>query len=92
MEEQVQESVVEAPEVNTGGTTREGLDQSMPDVELASELPSVQDAVVEEGNKRLQTKEKKLSKAISLLDNFNSSGLCTNSISMPKHLDSQVGI
>lgn len=60
MEEQVQESVVEAPEVNTGGTTREGLDQSMPDVELASELPSVQDAVVEEGNKRppnLITKE-----------------------------------
>jgi hypothetical protein len=60
MEEQVQESVVEAPAVNTGKNTREGLDQSMPDVELASELPSVQDAVVEEGNKRppnLITKE-----------------------------------
>jgi len=60
MEEQVQESVVEAPEVNTGVTTREGLDASMPDVELASELPSVQDTVVEEGNKRppsLITKE-----------------------------------
>ena len=60
MEEQVQGSVVEAPEVNTASTTREALDVSMPDVELASELPSVQDAVVEEGNKRapnLITKE-----------------------------------
>ena len=60
MEEQVQESVVEAPEVNTGKNTREGLDVSMPDVAIASELPSVQDAVVEEGNKRtpnLITKE-----------------------------------
>ena len=59
MEEQVQESVVEAPEARVG-TTREGLDASMPDVELASELPSVQDAVVNEGNKRppnLITKE-----------------------------------
>ena len=61
MEEQVQESVVEAPQVNTGKNTREGLDVAMPDVALASELPSVQDAVVEEGNKRtanLITKER----------------------------------
>ena len=60
MEEQVQNSVVEAPEARVGATTREGLDTSMPDVELASELPSVQDSVVDEGNKRppnLITKE-----------------------------------
>ena len=60
MEEQVQESVVEAPEVNTGVNTREGLDVSMPDVELASDVPNVQDAVINEANKRapnLITKE-----------------------------------
>ena len=60
MEEQVQESVVEAPEVNTGVNTREGLDVSMPDVELASDVPNVPDAVINEANKRapnLITKE-----------------------------------
>ena len=60
MEDQVQNSVVEVPEANIDATTREGLDASMPDVQLASELPSVQDAVVDEGNKRspnLITKE-----------------------------------
>ncbi len=52
MEEQVQNSVVEAPEANAGANPREGLDVSMPDVELASEMPNVQDSVVNEGNKR----------------------------------------
>ena len=57
MEDQVQNSVVEQ---SVGQTTREGLDVSMPDVELASEIPSVQDGVIDEGNKRapnLITKE-----------------------------------
>ena len=57
MEDQVQNSVVEQ---SVGQTTREGLDVSMPDVELASEIPSVQDSVIDEGNKRapnLITKE-----------------------------------
>ena len=57
MEDQVQNSVVEQ---NVGQTTREGLDVSMPDVELASDIPSVQDGVIDEGNKRapnLITKE-----------------------------------
>ena len=49
MEDQVQNSVVEQ---SVGQTTREGLDVSMPDVELASEIPSVQDGVIDEGNKR----------------------------------------
>ena len=49
MEEQVQESVVEQ---SVGQTTREGLDVSMPDVELASEITSVQDGVIDEGNRR----------------------------------------
>ena len=60
MEEQVQESVVEAPEAGAAVNTREGLDVSMPDVELASDVPNVQDAVVNEANKRppnLITKE-----------------------------------
>ena len=57
MEDQVQNSVVEQ---NVGQTTREGLDVSMSDVELASDIPSVQDGVIDEGNKRapnLITKE-----------------------------------
>ena len=57
MEDQVQNSVVEE---SVGKTTREGLEASMPDVELASEIPSVQDSVINEGNKRahnLITKE-----------------------------------
>ena len=57
MEDQVQNSVVEQ---SVGQTTREGLDVSMPDVELASEIPSVQDGVIDEGNRRapnLITKE-----------------------------------
>ena len=57
MEDQVQNSVVEQ---NVGQTTREGLDVSMPDVELASDIPSVQDGVIDEGNRRapnLITKE-----------------------------------
>ena len=49
MEDQVQNSVVEQ---SVGKTTREGLEASMPDVELASEIPSVQDGVIDEGNKR----------------------------------------
>ena len=60
MEDQVQNSVVDSPESNVQVTTREGLDVSMPDVELASELPSVQDSVISEGNSRppnLITKE-----------------------------------
>tara|TARA_Y100000588_G_C14141872_1_gene876446 strand:+ start:199 stop:1071 length:873 start_codon:yes stop_codon:yes gene_type:complete len=60
MEEQVQESVVEAPEAGAAVNTREGLDVSMPDVELASDVPNVQEAVVNEANKRppnLITKE-----------------------------------
>jgi len=52
MEDQVQNSVVDSPESNVQATTREGLDVSMPDVELASELPSIQDSVVSEGNSR----------------------------------------
>ena len=57
MEDQVQNSVVEQ---SVGQTTREGLDVSMPDVELASDIPSVQDGVIDEGNRRapnLITKE-----------------------------------
>ena len=57
MEDQVQGDVVEQ---NVGKTTREGLEVSMPDVELASEIPSVQDGVIDEGNKKapnLITKE-----------------------------------
>ena len=57
MEDQVQNSVVEQ---NVGQTTREGLDVSMADVELASDIPSVQDGVIDEGNRRapnLITKE-----------------------------------
>ena len=57
MEDQVQNSVVEQ---SVGQTTREGLEVSMPDVELASDIPSVQDGVIDEGNKRapnLITKE-----------------------------------
>ena len=57
MEDQVQNSVVEQ---SVGQTTREGLNVSMPDVELASEITSVQDGVIDEGNKRapnLITKE-----------------------------------
>ena len=57
MEDQVQNSVVEQ---SVGRTTREGLDVSRPDVELASDIPSVQDGVIDEGNKRapnLITKE-----------------------------------
>ena len=57
MEDQVQGDVVEQ---NVGQTTREALNVSMPDVELASEIPSVQDGVIDEGNKRapnLITKE-----------------------------------
>ena len=57
MEDQVQNSVVEQ---SVGKTTREGLETSMSDVELASEIPSVQDSVIDEGNKRtpnLITKE-----------------------------------
>jgi len=57
MEDQVQNSVVEQ---NVGKTTREGLETSMSDVELASDIPSVQDGVIDEGNKRapnLITKE-----------------------------------
>jgi len=57
MEDQVQNSVVEQ---SVGRTTREGLDVSMPDVELASDIPSVQDGVIDEGNRRapnLITKE-----------------------------------
>ena len=57
MEDQVQGDVVEQ---GVGQTTREGLDVSMPDVELASEILSVQDGVIDEGNKRapnLITKE-----------------------------------
>ena len=57
MEDQVQGDVVEQ---NVGKTTREGLQVSMSDVELASEIPSVQDGVIDEGNKRapnLITKE-----------------------------------
>jgi len=50
MEDQVQNSVVEE---SVGKTTREGLETSMPDVELASEIPSVQDSVIDEGNKRI---------------------------------------
>lgn len=50
MEDQVQNSVVEE---SVGKTTREGLEASMPDVELASEIPSVQDSVIDEGNKRI---------------------------------------
>ena len=60
MEDQVQNSVVDSPESNVQVTTREALDVSMPDVELASELPSVQDGVISEGNSRapnLITKE-----------------------------------
>ena len=49
MEDQVQGDVVEQ---NVGKTTREGLQVSMPDVELASEIPSVQDGVLDEGQKR----------------------------------------
>ena len=57
MEDQVQGDVVEQ---NVGKTTREGLEVSLPDVELASEIPSVQDGVIDQGNKRapnLITKE-----------------------------------
>ena len=50
MEDQVQNSVVEQ---SVGKTTREGLETSMSDVELASEIPSVQDSVIDEGNKRV---------------------------------------
>ena len=50
MEDQVQGDVVEQ---NVGQTTREALNVSMPDVELASEIPSVQDSVIDEGNKRV---------------------------------------
>ena len=45
MEDQVQNSVVDSSESNVQVTTREALDVSMPDVELASELPSVQESV-----------------------------------------------
>jgi hypothetical protein len=57
MEDQVQGEIVEQ---EIGRTTREGLATSMPDVELASEIPSVQDGVIDEGNRRapnLITKE-----------------------------------
>ena len=57
MEDQVQNSVVEQ---SVGKTTREGLETSMADVELASDMPSVQDSVIDEGNRRapnLITKE-----------------------------------
>ena len=57
MEDQVQNSVVEQ---SVGKTTREGLETSMSDVELASDIPSVQDGVIDEGNRRapnLITKE-----------------------------------
>ena len=57
MEDQVQNSVVEQ---SVGQTTREGLETSMADVELASDVPSVQDGVIDEGNRRapnLITKE-----------------------------------
>ena len=49
MEDQVQSNVVEQ---SVGKTTREGLETSMADVELASDIPSVQDGVIDEGNKR----------------------------------------
>ena len=52
MEDQVQNSVVGSSESNIQETTRDGLDVSMPDVELASELPNVQDSVINEGNSR----------------------------------------
>jgi hypothetical protein len=57
MEDQVQGEIVEQ---EIGRTTREGLATSMQDVELASEIPSVQDGVIDEGNRRapnLITKE-----------------------------------
>ena len=57
MEDQVQGEIVEQ---EIGRTTREGLATSMPDVELASEMPSVQDGVIDEGNRtapNLITKE-----------------------------------
>jgi hypothetical protein len=57
MEDQVQGEIVEQ---EIGRTTREGLAMSMQDVELASEIPSVQDGVIDEGNRRapnLITKE-----------------------------------
>ena len=60
MEEQVQQEVAQDPGTNPVPGERGGIDVSMPDVELASEVPSVQDAVVDEGNKRapnLITKE-----------------------------------
>ena len=60
MEEQVQSEVVETAEAGSAVNTREGMDVSMPDVELASDVPSVQDAVIDEANKRapnLITKE-----------------------------------
>jgi len=60
MEEQVQSEVVETAEASSAVNTREGMDVSMPDVELASDVPSVQDAVIDEANKRapnLITKE-----------------------------------
>ena len=52
MGDQVQNSVVDSSESNIQATTRDGLDVSMPDVELASELPNVQDSVINEGNSR----------------------------------------
>jgi len=60
MEEQVQSEVVETAAAGSAVNTREGIDVSMPDVELASDVPSVQDAVIDEANKRapnLITKE-----------------------------------
>ena len=60
MEEQVQQEVAQDPGTNPVPGERGGIDVSMPDVELASEVPSVQDAVVDEANKRapnLITKE-----------------------------------
>ena len=52
MGDQVQNSVVDSSESNIQATTRDGLDVSMPDVELASEVTSVQDVVINEGNSR----------------------------------------
>ena len=52
MGDQVQNSVVDSSESNIQATTRDGLNVSMPDVELASEVTSVQDVVINEGNSR----------------------------------------
>ena len=71
MEEQVQSEVVETAEASSAVNTREGMDVSMPDVELASDVPSVQDAVIDEANKRapnLIDKEGGVSKAIKVFN------------------------